>query len=162
MNFSENSRIWIYQSNRELTAAELSRTEHILNEFTADWTAHNHLLKAKAEIRYGRFIILVVDESQTGASGCSIDKSVTLMKSLEHEFHINLFDRFNTAYRTTDGSIATASRAEFEELIKQGKVTGDTIVFNNLVNRLGDLDTKWEVPYSQSWHKQVFGDLVTA
>lgn len=161
MNFSENSRIWIYQSNRELNAAELARTEHILTEFTADWTAHNNLLKAKAEIRYNRFIILTVDESQTGASGCSIDKSVTLMKSLEHEFHINLFDRFNIAYRYAEG-IATASRTEFEELIKQGLITSETIVFNNLVNKLGDMATKWEVPFKNSWHKQVFGDLVTA
>jgi hypothetical protein len=162
MNFSENSRIWIYQSSRELNPAELARTEHILNEFTADWTAHNHLLKARAEIRYSRFIILTVDESQAGATGCSIDKSVTLMKSLEHEFHINLFDRFNTAYRKADGNIATASRAEFEELIKQGTVTSETIVFNNLVNKLGDMAAKWEVPYKNSWHKQVFGDLVVA
>jgi hypothetical protein len=162
MNFSENSRIWIYQSNRELNPAEMERLQHILNEFTTDWTAHNNLLKAKAEVRYNRFIILTVDESQTGATGCSIDKSVTLMKSLEHEFHINLFDRFNTAYRDEQNNIATANRAEFEELIKQGKITADTIVFNNLVNKLGDVATQWEVPYKNSWHKQIFGDLVTA
>ncbi|RKR80025.1 hypothetical protein BDD43_0114 [Mucilaginibacter gracilis] len=162
MNFSENSRIWIYQSNRELNPAELALTERILNEFTVDWTAHNNLLKAKAEVRYNRFIILTVDESQTGASGCSIDKSVALMKKLEQEFNINLFDRFNTAYRTANGNITTATRAEFEELIKQGIINTDTTVFNNLVNKLGDLATKWEVPYKNSWHKQVFGDLVVA
>lgn len=162
MNFSENSRIWIYQSNREFNPAELARLQPILGEFTAEWTAHNHLLKAKGEVRYNRFIILTVDESQTGATGCSIDKSVSLMKSLEHEFHINLFDRFTTAYRDQDDNIATASRQEFEELIKQGQVTANTIVFNNLVNKLGEVNTKWEVPYKNSWHKQVFGDLVTA
>jgi hypothetical protein len=161
MNFSENSRIWIYQSNRELNPAELARTQHILTGFTADWTAHNNQLKAKAEVRYNRFIILTVDESQAGASGCSIDKSVALMKSLEQEFHINLFDRFNIAYRTNEG-IASVSRNEFEDLIKQGLVNAETIVFNNLVNILKDIDTKWEVPYKNSWHKQVFGDLVTA
>jgi len=43
---------------------------------TISWTAHNNQLKAKGEIRYNRFLILIVDESQAGASGCSIDKSV--------------------------------------------------------------------------------------
>ena len=162
MNFSENSRIWIYQSSRELNATELARAEYILNNFTTDWTAHNNQLKAMGEVRYNRFIILVVDESQAGASGCSIDKSVALMKSIEQELNINLFDRFNTAYRTSDGNIATATRAELESLIKQGAINADTIVFNNLVNNLGDLAAKWEVPYKNSWHKQVFGDLVTA
>lgn len=160
MNFSENSRIWIYQSNRELTPAELQRTEDILTKFTSEWTAHNNQLKAKAEIRYNRFFILTVDESQAGASGCSIDKSVNLMKQLEQEFNINLFDRFNIAYRTNEG-IVSVSRNEFEELIKQGLVNTETIVFNNLANTLKDLDTKWEVPFKNSWHKQVFGNLVT-
>ena len=160
MNFSENSRIWVYQSNRELTTAEVNRTGHLLNDFTIDWTAHNNQLKAKAEIRYNRFIILVVDESQAGASGCAIDKSVNLMKSLEQELHINLFDRFNIAFRTESG-IISVGRNEFEELIKQGIVNTGTIVFNNLISTLKDIDTKWEVPFGDSWHKQVFGSLVT-
>jgi hypothetical protein len=161
MNFSENSRVWIYQSNRELISAEVAQIEPVLNNFATGWTAHNNQLKAKAEIRYNRFIVLVVDESQAGASGCSIDKSVGLMKAIEQEFNINLFDRFNIAYRTAAG-ITSVGRNEFEELIKQGDVTADTIVFNNLAATLKDLDTKWEVPFKNSWHQQVFGNLVTA
>jgi hypothetical protein len=161
MNFSENSRIWIYQSNRELTPAEVVLLEPVLNSFATGWTAHNHQLKAKAEVRYNRFIVLTVDETQAGASGCSIDKSVNLMKALEQEFNIKLFDRFNIAYR--DGNaIKSVGRFEFEELIKQGAVNADTIVFNNLVATLADLVTKWEVPFKESWHQQVFGSLVTA
>ncbi len=161
MNFSDNSRIWIYQSNRELAAAEVAKLQNILDDFTIGWTAHNNQLKAKAEVRYSRFIVLVVDESQAGASGCSIDKSVNLMKALEQEFNINLFDRFNIAYRDGD-TIKSVGRFEFEDLIKQGAVNADTIVYNNLVATLADLDTKWEVPFKDSWHKQVFGGLVTA
>ena len=161
MNFSENSKVWIYQSNRELAAAEVGQITQILNDFTTGWTAHNNQLKATAEIRYNRFIILVVDETQAGASGCSIDKSVNLMKTLEQEFNINLFDRFNIAYRDGD-AIKSVGRFEFEELIKQGKVDTGTIVFNNLVPTLKDLATQWEVPFKNSWHKQVFGGLVTA
>jgi len=161
MNFSENSKVWIYQATRELTVDELGRIMSILNEFTTGWTAHNNQLKAKSEIRYNRFIILVVDETQAGASGCSIDKSVNLMKALELEFNLSLFDRFNTAYR--DGEvIRSASRNEFEELIKQGKVDTETIVFNNLVPTLQDFATKWEVPFKNSWHQQVFGSLANA
>lgn len=161
MNFSENSRIWVYQSNRELNDFEVKSIETILDKFTIAWTAHNHQLKAKAIVRYNRFIILVVDESQAGASGCSIDKSINMMKLLEQEFNINLFDRFNIAYRTVDG-ISSVGRTEFEELIKKGTVTPETIVFNNLVSTLADLETKWEVPFKDSWHTQVFGSLVTA
>jgi hypothetical protein len=161
MNFSENSKVWIYQSGRELNAAETANITQVLNDFTTSWTAHNNQLKAKAEVRYNRFIILVVDETQAGASGCSIDKSVNLMKDLEKEFNINLFDRFNMAYRDGD-TIKSVGRFEFEDLIRQGKVDTETIVFNNLVPTLKDLQTKWEVPFKNSWHKQVFGSLVIA
>ena len=161
MQFSENSRVWIYQADRELNNVETEQLQQQLNAFTQSWTAHNNTLKAGAEIRYNRFILIFVDESQAGASGCSIDKSVNFMKQVEQHYNINLFDRFNLAYR--DGEeIRSAPRAQFEELIKQGRVTQDTIVFNNLVQNVADLNTKWEVPFKNSWHPQVFRDLIPA
>ena len=161
MQFSENSRVWIYQSNKELTDAQVILLQVQLDNFATGWTAHNSQLKAKAEIRYNRFIILVVDESQAGASGCSIDKSVNFMKQLEQHFGINLFDRFNLAYR--DGNeVLSVPRHQFEELLKQGKINTETIVFNNLAQNLSELQTKWEVPFKDSWHIQLFRDLVVS
>lgn len=160
MQFSEHSRVWVYQSDKELTDEQATGLLNRLNKFAAEWTAHNHQLKAKAEVRYNRFLILIVDESQAGASGCSIDKSVNFMKGIEREFGINLFDRFNFAYR--DGEkVLSASRHEFEELLKSGAIGNNTIVFNNLVLTLADLETKWEVPFEESWHPQLFGDLIS-
>ena len=159
MHFSENSRVWVYQADRQLTDNEALQIKVLLDNFTTGWTAHNNQLKAKAEIRYNRFLILIVDEGQAGASGCSIDKSVHFMQQIEAQFGINLFDRFNLAYR--DGSeVVSAPRNRFEELIKEGKINNDTIVFNNLVQNLIELNTKWEVPFKDSWHVQLFGSLV--
>lgn len=159
MQFSENSRVWIYQSDKELTAEQTQKLQQQLNNFTENWTAHNHQLKAAAMVKYNRFIMLLVDESQAGATGCSIDKSVHLMKQLEQEYHINLFDRFNLAYRT-DSGIDSAPRAQFEELIKAGVIDENTVVFNNMVQTLADLQTKWEVPLKISWHMQLFGGML--
>ncbi|OKS84899.1 hypothetical protein RG47T_0336 [Mucilaginibacter polytrichastri] len=152
--------MWIYQADRKLSDAETQQLQQQLNSFTQSWTAHSNALKAGAEIRYNRFIVLMVDESQAGASGCSIDKSVNFMKQVEQHYDINLFDRFNLAYR--DGSeVLSAPRNQFEELIKQGTITTDTIVFNNLVQNLAELNSKWEVPFKNSWHPQLFRDLIT-
>ena len=160
MEFSSHSRVWIYQSDRELTDAEALQIQVQLDNFTTGWTAHNHQLLAKAEIRYNRFLILIVDESQAGASGCSIDKSVNFMKQLEQQFGINLFDRFNLAYR--DGEeVLSVPRHQFEELLKTGNINTETVVFNNLAQNLAELQTKWEVPFKDSWHIQLFRDLVT-
>jgi hypothetical protein len=159
MRFSEQSRVWIYQSDRELYEDEVKQLHEILNKFASEWTAHNHQLKAKAEIRYNRFLILIVDESQAGASGCSIDKSVNFIKRLEQEFNVSLLDRFNLAYREGE-SVLSAPRDKFEDLLRSGKINSDTIVYNNLVQNLEQLETKWEVPFKDSWHNQLFGNLV--
>jgi len=159
MQFSENSRVWVYQADRELTDREVQQVQNELDSFATGWTAHNNQLKAKGEVRYNRFIILTVDESQAGASGCSIDKSVRFIKDMQQQFNINLLDRFNLAYR--EGSeVLSAPRHVFEDLIKQGSINTDTIVFNNMVQNLSELETKWEVPFKDSWHIQLFRDLV--
>lgn len=159
MEFSQHSRVWIYQSDKKLTDEVVQQIQQELDKFTAGWTAHNHQLKAKGEVRYNRFLILIVDESQAGASGCSIDKSVHFMQQIEQHFGINLFDRFNLAYR--DGEeILSLPRHAFEDMLKQGKINTETIVYNNMVQNLTELETKWEVPFKNSWHIQLFKDLV--
>lgn len=161
MEFSQHSRVWIYQSDRKLTDKETQQIQSALNDFTTGWTAHNNQLQAKGEVRYNRFLVLIVDESQAGATGCSIDKSVHFMKEIEQHFGITLFDRFNLAYR--DGEeVLSLPRHAFEDLLKQGKINTETIVYNNMVQNLSELETKWEVPFKNSWHIQLFRDLVNA
>jgi len=160
MQFSENSRVWVYQSDKKLSDSEAQQIQIQLDNFAKSWTAHNNQLKAKGEIRYNRFLILIVDEGQAGASGCSIDKSVHFIKHLEQQYNINLLDRFNLAYR--DGNeVLSAPRHDFEELLKQGSIDSNTIVFNNMVQNLKELQTKWEVPFKDSWHIQLFGALIS-
>ncbi|WP_295714295.1 ABC transporter ATPase [Mucilaginibacter sp.] len=159
MEFSQQSRVWIYQADKKLTDQEVILIQQELDKFATSWTAHNNQLKAKGEVRYNRFLILIVDESQAGASGCSIDKSVHFMKQIEQHFNINLFDRFNLAYR--DGEeILSLPRHAFEDMLKQGKINTETIVYNNMVQNLTELESKWEVPFKNSWHIQLFRDLV--
>lgn len=155
MDISENSRVWIYQADRALSAEEQIQIQEILTDFTSQWLAHVNQLAATGEIRNDRFIILSVDEQQTGATGCSIDKSVKLMQEIEQRFRISLFDRFNIAYRD-ENEIRSVDREEFENLIKSGAVNNDTIVFNNLVENREQLETNWEIPLKNSWHAQVF------
>ena len=67
MKISENSRVWIYQSDRILSSEEVKQIQEKLDGFTSQWLAHGHELLALAEIRYNQFIIISVDEQQVGA-----------------------------------------------------------------------------------------------
>lgn len=157
MVFSENSKVWVYQSNREFNDMEIPVLRQMLSAFTTEWTAHQQQLQASAEIRYNRFIILMVDEDVHAASGCSIDKSVNFLKQIEGRFNITLFDRMQCAYWDSD-ILRTCSSTDFACLIREGMIGSDTIVFNNLIASKKELDSSWQVPLKNSWHAQFFAD----
>lgn len=149
---SPSSKIWIYQSNKTLEKAIVQKIKSEIAKFVTQWTAHNHALKAWGDFIEGRFIVLMVDESQAGASGCSIDKSVAFVKAIETAIAADFFDRFNFAYRKDD-ELLSASRDEFETLYKKGEINDNTLVFNNLVQTKAEFEEKWQLPLGQSWHK---------
>src|SRR5690606_23350564 len=115
-------RIWIYQAARPLVSSEKALIQDRLDAFTAQWKAHGKALAAKTEIRYDRFIIVMVDDTVAPPTGCSIDKSVHLLKAIESETGLHLFDRMQIAYRDAAG-IKAVPRAAFERLIADGTVT---------------------------------------
>ena len=159
MSFSPQSRVWIYQSNRAFSNEEAQSIQQRLDDFTAQWKAHGHQLSAKAEVLYNFFIVFFVDEASAGVTGCSIDSSVRVMKELEQTYNIDLFDRFNIAYKV-DEKVVVTNKEDFETLVNIKSVGPQTIVFNNLVQNMQEFETKWEVPFEQSWHSKVFAHLL--
>ena len=157
MIFSPQSKVWVYQSNRAFTPSEAANIQQKLDAFTAQWKAHGHQLKAKAEIPYHFFIVFTVDQDSASATGCSIDSSVRVIKEIENEYGVDLFDRFNMAYKIND-QVFVNTKEDFETLITIKKITPETIVFNNLVQTLAEFENKWEVPLSQSWHNHIFAE----
>src|SRR5690606_6019707 len=151
-------RVWIYQSNRFLKEDEIQGVEQILQEFVAQWTAHGNQLAGSFEIRYGLFILLFVDEQKAMVTGCSIDKSVHLLKKIEQVLGISLFDRLQVAYRSAaEEPIKVATQDDFRKSLATGAINPDaTIVFNNMISSVEELETKWEVPMQASWHSKVF------
>ncbi|ACU02965.1 MULTISPECIES: hypothetical protein [Pedobacter] len=159
MSFSPQSKVWIYQSNRAFTNDEVTAIQQKLDDFASAWKAHGHQLKAKAEILHNFFIVFTVDEAAAGVTGCSIDASVRIIKEIEQTYNVDLFDRFNIAYKIDDKVIVT-NKEDFETLVNIKTVTPETIVFNNLVQTRQEFEDKWETPFEQSWHSKVFAHLL--
>src|SRR5690606_19777140 len=124
------NKIWIYQADRFLSDKEVDEIAIELSAFVAAWTAHGSALAGKGYIKYNLFLILEVDETQAGVTGCSVDSSVRFIKALEQKFSVNFFDRMKVSFKDATGAIRLVDRADFEHLIRQGDVTRDTIVFN--------------------------------
>jgi hypothetical protein len=149
------SKIWIYQSNREFSDFEMAEIKSKLKDFVANWKRHGEDLRASFDIRYKQFIILAVDEQYNNVSGCSIDASTNMFKQFESKFHIDLFNKLNTAFKDGD-HINVVSLGDFQRFVKEQKIDARTVVFNNMIVTKKELDTSWEVSADESWHKRYF------
>ncbi|MBE99769.1 ABC transporter ATPase [Flavobacterium coralii] len=151
----EDARIWIYQANRKLSDEEVAEIEQALQTFTDGWAAHGTGLESSFLVRHNRFIILAVNQEVQAASGCSIDASVHFIQELEKKYNIELLDKMNVTFRLGE-HIAHKPLIEFRKMAKNKAVSPKTIVFNNLVNTVGEWQEYWEVPAGESWHSRFF------
>lgn len=151
----EDSRIWIYQSNRKLAENELAIITTDLSVFIDNWAAHGNPLTASYLIQYDRFIIIAVNQEFQAVTGCSIDASVAFIQELEQRFQIDLLDKMNVTFRQGE-YITHKSLLDFKKMVKEKSVSSHTVVFNNLVNTIEEWKECWEVPACESWHSRFF------
>ena len=149
-DFADNSRVWIYQSSRLFFISEALEMEDMLNEFAANWKSHGAPVKGFANLFFGRFIVLMADETATGVSGCSTDSSVHLIKSIEEKYKVQLFDRQNLAFIVKD-KIEVIPFSQLEYALENNFINADTLYFNNTVLSKKEMIEKWIIPVKDSW-----------
>ena len=149
----DTSRVWIYQSERKFTEIEEEEIRAALSNFIEEWTAHGQSLQAGYEIKYNRFIIIALDQSNAAASGCSIDASVHFIQALENKYGIDLLDKMNVTFRQGQ-YITYKPLMDFKKMAKERAISAETIVFNNLVTNVGEYKEHWEVAAKESWHQR--------
>jgi hypothetical protein len=154
-NLPEESKIWIYQSNRKFSDDEFRAIETDLKAFIETWSAHGTSLEASYLLKYNRFLILAVNQENQIATGCSIDKSVEFIQSLEKKYEVDLLDKMNVTFKNGE-HVAHKPLIEFKKMAKEKAVSENTIVFNNLVNTIEEFNENWEVPAGESWHSRFF------
>lgn len=152
----DHARVWVYKTARDLSHAEQNLVRELGAVFTGSWAAHGAPLDAAVDVLHARFVVVAVDEDQALASGCSIDKSVGFIKNLEHDLNLMLTDRMIVVYEGADG-ITSCRLQDLPALLKDGMLTADTIVYDDLVASLGDLRTRFRVPLRGTWLERYLG-----
>lgn len=151
-DFHPESRVWVYQCSRLFSLGEALDIEKKLEEFTAQWKSHGTPVKGAAHLFFGQFIILMADESATGVSGCSTDSSVRLIKEIEQQYQVNLFERTTLAFVVKD-KIQLLPLSQLQYAADNGFITPGTLYFNNLVQTKAELENNWIIPVKDSWLK---------
>jgi hypothetical protein len=149
-DFSDESRVWIYQSNRLFSIGEAMEIEKILEKFAGEWTSHGTPVKGFGTLFFGQFIILMADEKQTGVSGCSTDSSVRMIKMIESSLQVSLFERTNLAF-VVKNKIELLPLQQVQYALEKQFIDEETLFFDNTVSTKASLQNSWIIPLGKSW-----------
>lgn len=130
--------------------SEALEIEELLNQFKAEWKSHGAPVKGFANLFFGRFIVLMADESATGVSGCSTDSSVRLIKEIEQKFHVDMFNRQSLAFLVKE-KVELIPLAQLEYALENNFINKHTLYFNNVVLNKKQLVEEWIIPVNKSW-----------
>lgn len=143
-------RVIIYPASRPFSPKESKVITEKLYDFLSSWAAHGKPLSSSFKIEKNQFIIITVDEEKEMASGCSIDALGQVMRALDAEFALGLFDRMKACYME-NGEVKTMKLNDFRNALKSGELSHDIEVFDfskdTYVNFLSD----FLLPLKRSW-----------
>ncbi len=148
--FSDDSRVWVYQCSRAFIEKEEVEVNEQLLQFYSQWQAHGAPVKGWAKLLFRQFIVVMADETDVEVSGCSTDSSVRIIKSLERQYDVNFFDRMMLTFLIKN----KAEMLPFNQVqyaLDKGFINKDTLVFNNVATTKKELLEKWLVPLEHSW-----------
>lgn len=140
--FPDQSKIWLYQSDRALSKEEMKQLENELVAFVEGWAAHGSKLWAGAKVLNPYFVIVAVNDSLVPPSGCSVDASVHKMKDIGLKIGINFFDRMKVTIQERE----ELKQIHFSEL----DTHQEALIFDPLINSLGELRRAWPRPIEKS------------
>ena len=146
----DDSRIWIYQSNRDFNESEIRIINDKTISFLDNWQAHGKDLECSYSIIDKRFIIIAVNESVNPIGGCSIDFSLQLIKDISNTIGIDLLNRLVVNYRL-DNRLESLSLSDLKNKIKDGDFSPETIIFNTAINSKSELLNNFEIDIRSSW-----------
>ena len=141
---SDQSRIWIYAAEQKLTNEQENHILKSISDHLNNWEAHKVPLTAGVTILENHFIIIALDETKNGASGCSIDTLQNKIQEIEKELSISLLNRLNIFCRIEDTikCIPTTKLAE--------NTNKETLFYDLTIQKKNELST-WLKPIEEGW-----------
>ena len=141
---ANQSRIWIYAAEQKLTNNQENYIIDSISNHLNNWEAHKVPLVAGVTILENHFIIIALDETKNGASGCSIDTLQNKMQEIEKVLSVSLLNRLNVFCRIDDEihCIPTTKLAE--------NANKETLFYDLTIQKKSEL-SNWLKPIEEGW-----------
>ena len=143
-------RLIIYPASRTFTPKESKVITEKLFDFLATWAAHGKPLSSSFKIEKNQFIVVCVDEDKEAASGCSVDALGGVMKEIEQEFQLGLFDRMKATF-VENGEVRTLKLQDFRNGLKNGDISKNIEVYDFSKNTYVAFLSDFLLPLRRSW-----------
>ena len=100
----DSARVWVFGSDRPLSDEATEQLMKAVEGYLDQWKAHGEPLTAAYEWRFGRLLVIGVDQRSAGASGCSIDGLFRVLQGLEPQLcGARIFAGGRVYYRYSSG-----------------------------------------------------------
>ena len=143
-------KVIIYPASRSFTPKESKVITEKLFDFLATWAAHGKPLSSHFKIEKNQFIVVCVDEDVEAASGCSIDALGGVMKEIDQEFQLGLFDRMKATF-VENGEVKTLKLQDFRNGLRNGEISKDIEVYDFSKNTYVAFLSDFLLPLRRSW-----------
>ena len=147
---ADHSRVWIYQSSRPFSDREISEINEQLLQFYTQWKSHGAAVDGWARVFFDRYVVFIADESRVPLGGCSMDDAQRVVKSLERQYQVRLFDRLSISFLVKE-KIEVLPMNQVQYALDKGFIQMDTPMFNNLVATKKEFIETWISPLSATW-----------
>ena len=145
----DDARVWVFAADAPV--ADAIPLLSAVDAHLAQWAAHGAPLLCARDWRDDRFLAIAVDESATGASGCSIDGMFRTIARVQSAVGADLLASGRVSWRDAHGAIHVATQQEFSVRAAAGDVTRETPVFETLTDSVGGWRSAFEKPAGESW-----------
>lgn len=151
----DDSRCWVFGARAPIDEVDEPRVLGAVDRHLKQWKAHGKPLTCGRVFRDEHFLVIAVDERASDASGCSVDGLFRTLQEIEAGIGTSMVGGGNVYFRGEGEMVHCLPLPEFEQLIAEGEVSGDTIVFDTTVTTLAAYRERFEGPARASWHRQL-------
>jgi len=144
------SKLWVFPSSRKFYEQEISGLKENIEAFLNSWTNEDQLFNCAYELKYDRFIIISVDNSEINLSLKTHDALSVFIQELEKKYEVILLDKINVCYKQGE-FVQYKDIVEFKKMMKEKGVSSKTIGFDNIITTKEELENNWEINIMDSW-----------
>lgn len=141
---------WFFPLAQPVGEAQKALLQADLDGFAAQWESHGTPVEGLITLRYDRFVVIQANPGDSRPSGCSIDSLKRGVEAILNGHQLQWLDPAWVFYREGTDQIQAVKFNQIPALLEEGKISPETIVFDNTLNQSDDL-SRWEVPLQDTW-----------